>query len=234
MFQSLGPCPWSSPRIFQFEVLVRLLVTPTTQICPKVMRYKWEAYRDTMGGVPRCKWEGHQEYFPFRHWKYWKTPWHETNTNKNHQEFFLHSPRCEYRHGMYSARYFSCMYWFCAVGIHWSRDLRIEGVAGAKKTNANVYSLLFILDASNSLPPRNLEALDPVNPKGFSKFRRRTTVQQITCNIDLSCFFLLSFLLFCYHWAKTLCLKGKARGEKLWKKKMWTSVKRFCPLVVAL
>ena len=28
-------------------------------------------------------------------------------------------------------------------------------------------------------------------------YRRRTNVQQLTCNIDLSCFFKLSFLLFC-------------------------------------
>ena len=52
--------------------------------------------------------------------------------------------------------------------------------------------------------------------------------------------FLLFFLLFCSPWAKTLCfLKGKVLGEKFWKsvkkcEKVWTIMKRFCPLVVAL
>ena len=53
-------------------------------------------------------------------------------------------------------------------------------------------------------------------------------------------FFLLSFLIFCSPWAKTLCFEGgKSRGEKLWKsvkncEKVWKIMKRFCPLVVAL
>ena len=45
---------------------------------------------------------------------------------------------------------------------------------------------------------------------------RRTNVQQLTCNIDLSCFF-ISFLIFCSPWAKALCFEGESPGEKFWK-----------------
>ena len=54
-------------------------------------------------------------------------------------------------------------------------------------------------------------------------------------------FFLLSFLLFCYPWAKTLCFEGESPGGKILKKcqKVWKSVKNYetilpfscCPLV---
>ena len=49
-------------------------------------------------------------------------------------------------------------------------------------------------------------------------------------------FFLLYFLLFCSPWAKTLCFEGESPGGKMMKKcqkvrKMWTIMKRFCPLV---
>ena len=53
--------------------------------------------------------------------------------------------------------------------------------------------------------------------------------------------FLLSFLLFCSHWAKTLCFEGESPGGKILKKceKVWESVKisetilpfGCCPLV---
>ena len=69
--------------------------------------------------------------------------------------------------------------------------------------------------------------------------RRRTNMQQLTCNIDLSSFFLLSFLLFCFHWAKTLSFEGESPGGNILKecekvRKVWKIMKRFCPLVVAL
>ena len=57
-----------------------------------------------------------------------------------------------------------------------------------------------------------------------SYIRRRTNVQQLTCNIDLSCSFLISFLLFCSPWAKTLGFKGESPfSKKVWKmcEKVW-------------
>ena len=54
-------------------------------------------------------------------------------------------------------------------------------------------------------------------------------------------FFLLSFLIFCSPWAKTLCFEGESPGGKIMKKcqKLWKSVKNYetilpfscCPLV---
>ena len=64
------------------------------------------------------------------------------------------------------------------------------------------------------------------------EIRRRTNVQQLTCKIDLSSsFFLLSFLLFCSHWAKTFCFEGKSPGgkilkkcEEVWKITLWHEI----------
>ena len=57
-----------------------------------------------------------------------------------------------------------------------------------------------------------------------SNDRRRTNVQQLTCNIDLSNLFLLSFLLFCSPWAQTLCFEGEVPGEN--SEKVWKSAKK--------
>ena len=46
--------------------------------------------------------------------------------------------------------------------------------------------------------------------------RRRTNVQQLTCNIDFL-LFLLYFLLFCSHRAKALCFEGESPGGKILK-----------------
>ena len=63
-------------------------------------------------------------------------------------------------------------------------------------------------------------------------------MQQLTCNIDLSCSFYCLFFSFVLLELKPFVLKGKVMGEKLRKSvKIVKSVKnseRFCPLVVAL
>ena len=69
--------------------------------------------------------------------------------------------------------------------------------------------------------------------------RRRTNVQQLTCNIDLSSSFYYLFFSFVLLELKPFVFKWKVLGEKFWKsaKKCEKSVKimkRFCPLVVAL
>ena len=46
---------------------------------------------------------------------------------------------------------------------------------------------------------------------------RRTNVQQLTCNIDLSCSFYYIFFSFILLELKPFVLKGKVLGEKLWK-----------------
>ena len=53
--------------------------------------------------------------------------------------------------------------------------------------------------------------------------RRRTNVQQLTCNLDLSCCFLLSFFSFVFIELKPFVLKGRVLGENFWKKceKFW-------------
>ena len=63
-------------------------------------------------------------------------------------------------------------------------------------------------------------------------YRRRTKVQQLTCNIGLSCSFYYLFFSFVLLELKPFVLKGKALGEKFWKSVK--ILKRFCPLVVAL
>ena len=71
--------------------------------------------------------------------------------------------------------------------------------------------------------------------------RRRTNVQQLTVQNRFVHFFLLSFILFYYPWAKTPCFEGKSPGGKIMKKcqKVWKSAKNYetilpfscCPLV---
>ena len=61
---------------------------------------------------------------------------------------------------------------------------------------------------------------DTVPPKMFMFianylfFRRRTNVQQLTCNIDLSCSFYFLFFSFVLLELKPFVLKGKVLGEK--------------------
>ena len=72
-------------------------------------------------------------------------------------------------------------------------------------------------------------------------FRRRTNVQQLTCNIDLSnSFYLLVFFSFVLLEQKPFVLKGKVLGEQIWKnvkkcEKMWNYETMLpfscCPLV---
>ena len=69
--------------------------------------------------------------------------------------------------------------------------------------------------------------------------RRRTTVQQLTCKIDLSDSFYYLFFSFVLIELKPFVLKGKVPGknsEKMCEKvrKIVKIMKRFCPLVVAL
>ena len=69
--------------------------------------------------------------------------------------------------------------------------------------------------------------------------RRRTNVQQLTCNIDLSCSFCYYFFSFVLLELKPFVLKGKVQGKNYDKvrkilKKSVKILKRFCPLVVAL
>ena len=68
--------------------------------------------------------------------------------------------------------------------------------------------------------------------------RRRTNVQQLTCNIGLSCSVYYIFFFFVLLELNPLFWRGKSRGknyEKLWNcEKVWKLLKRFCPLVVAL
>ena len=64
--------------------------------------------------------------------------------------------------------------------------------------------------------------------------RRRTNVQQLTCNIDLSCSFKNIFFSFVLLELKALVLKGKALGEKFWKSvKNSETILPFscCPLI---
>ena len=49
-------------------------------------------------------------------------------------------------------------------------------------------------------------------------FRRRTNVQQLTCNIDLSCSFSYFFFSFALIERKPFVLKGKDLGQKFWKR----------------
>ena len=63
--------------------------------------------------------------------------------------------------------------------------------------------------------------------------RRRTNVQQLTCNIDLSCSFYYFFFSFVLIELKRFVLKGKVLGEKFWKsvkkcEKMWKFWNNFC------
>ena len=51
----------------------------------------------------------------------------------------------------------------------------------------------------------------------LNTFRRRTNVQQLTCNIDLSVLFII-FSFFGSPWAKTLCFEGESPGGKMLKK----------------
>ena len=46
------------------------------------------------------------------------------------------------------------------------------------------------------------------------RFRRRTNVQQLTCNIELSCFICYLFFSFVLLELKPFVLKGKVLGEK--------------------
>ena len=73
-------------------------------------------------------------------------------------------------------------------------------------------------------------------------FRRRTNVQQLTCNIDLSrSFYYLFFSFALLELALALCFEGESPGGKIMKKceKFWKSVKNYemilpfscCPLV---
>ena len=57
-------------------------------------------------------------------------------------------------------------------------------------------------------------------------------MQQLTCNIDLSCFFYYLFFPFVLIELKPFVLKGKVLGEKF--EKVCKILKRYCPLVVAL
>ena len=68
------------------------------------------------------------------------------------------------------------------------------------------------------------------------KYRRKTNVQQLTCNIDLSCSFYYLFFSCVLIELKPFVLKGEVLGERFWKslKKCEKILKRFCPLVVAL
>ena len=50
-----------------------------------------------------------------------------------------------------------------------------------------------------------------------ASYRRRTNVQQLTCKIDLSNYFYYLFFSFVLLELKPFVLKGKVRGEKLWK-----------------
>ena len=75
--------------------------------------------------------------------------------------------------------------------------------------------------------------------KKAAKNQRRTNVQQLTCKIDSSNSFYYLFFSFIILELKPLVLKGKVRGEKLWKsakkcEKVRKIMKRFCPLVFAL
>ena len=65
---------------------------------------------------------------------------------------------------------------------------------------------------------------------GCPNFRRRTKVQQLTCNIDLSCSFYYLFFSFVLIELKPFVLKGKVLGQKFCKSVK--ILKRFCPLVV--
>ena len=69
--------------------------------------------------------------------------------------------------------------------------------------------------------------------------RRRTNVQQLTCNINLPKSFYYLLFSFVLIELKPFVLKGKVLGEKFWKsaknsEKVWKIMRRFCPLVVAL
>ena len=66
---------------------------------------------------------------------------------------------------------------------------------------------------------RSLQTLGATDISGH-KYRRRTNVQQLTCNIDLSRSFYYLFLLFCYPWpwAKALCFEEESPGGKVMKK----------------
>ena len=57
-------------------------------------------------------------------------------------------------------------------------------------------------------------------------------MQQLTCNIDLSCSFYYFFFSFVLIELKPFVVKGKSWGKKCGK--VWKILKRFCPLVVAL
>ena len=74
-----------------------------------------------------------------------------------------------------------------------------------------------------------------------SSSRGRTNVQRLRAKSVCPFLFILSFLLFCSPWAKTLCFEGeKSWGKNYMKKcakkceKVRKIMKRFCPLVVAL
>ena len=49
------------------------------------------------------------------------------------------------------------------------------------------------------------------------EYRRRTNVQQLTCNIDLSSSFYYLFFSFVLIEPKPFVLKGKVLGEQVWK-----------------
>ena len=60
-------------------------------------------------------------------------------------------------------------------------------------------------------------------------------MQQLTCNIDLSCSFYYIFFSFVLIELKPFVLKGKVLGKNMKKyAKVRKILKRFCPLVVAL
>ena len=54
----------------------------------------------------------------------------------------------------------------------------------------------------------------PQYPPNLSKPRRRTNMQQLTCNIDLSCSFYYLFFSFVLLELKPFILKGKVLEEK--------------------
>ena len=65
--------------------------------------------------------------------------------------------------------------------------------------------------------------------------RRRTNVQQLTCNIELSCSFYYLFFSFVLIELNPLLWRGKSRGKNSEEcETVWKFLKWFCPLVVAL
>ena len=100
-----------------------------------------------------------------------------------------------------------------SFGVGLLLEIGSRGAAGA--LGVQVVAALRLHPWIHNKKWRNPPASHSLAHSKFSQLRRRTNVQQLTCNIDLSSSFYYLFLSFVLLELKPFVLKGKVPGEKL-------------------